>query len=110
MSVFNFTILLSYRAIRVFLVQKFSCPVPTQVHEPSDLRWSKQDGPVLPAYICDLPSIIASLLALRISRGSIYPCSKRLDPYIDSHVMTNSNMQFSFIFERGKKQRAIAAL
>jgi hypothetical protein len=30
--VFNFTVLLSYRAIRVFLVQKFSCPVATHGH------------------------------------------------------------------------------
>ena len=29
-----FTVLLSYRAIRVFLVQKFSCPVTTHGHEP----------------------------------------------------------------------------
>ena len=35
MLVFNFTVLLSYRAIRVFLVQKFSCPVATHGHEPS---------------------------------------------------------------------------
>jgi hypothetical protein len=35
-SVFNFTVLLSYRAIRVFLAQKFSCPVATHGHEPSN--------------------------------------------------------------------------
>jgi len=34
-SVFNFIVLLSYRAIHVFLVQKFSCPVATYGHEPS---------------------------------------------------------------------------
>jgi hypothetical protein len=33
-----FTILLSYRAIRVFLVQKFSYPVATHGHEPSQIR------------------------------------------------------------------------
>jgi hypothetical protein len=33
--VFNFTVLLSYHAIRVFLVQMFSCPVATHGHEPS---------------------------------------------------------------------------
>ena len=34
-SIFNFTILLSYHEIRVFLVQKFSCSVATHEHEPS---------------------------------------------------------------------------
>ena len=31
---YTFTVLLSYRAIRVFLVQTFSCPVATHGHEP----------------------------------------------------------------------------
>ena len=31
-SVFNFTVLLSYRVIRVFLVQKFSYPVAMDGH------------------------------------------------------------------------------
>jgi hypothetical protein len=30
--VFNFIVLLSYRAIRIFLLQKFSCPVATHGH------------------------------------------------------------------------------
>ena len=34
-SVFNFIILLSYRAIRVFLVRKFSCSIAIYGHEPS---------------------------------------------------------------------------
>ena len=36
-SLFNFIVLLSYRAIFMFLVQKFSCPVATHGHEPSRL-------------------------------------------------------------------------
>jgi hypothetical protein len=32
MSVFIFTVLLSYRAIYMFLIQKFSCPVATHEH------------------------------------------------------------------------------
>jgi hypothetical protein len=30
--IFNFTVLLSYRAIHVFLIQKFICPVTTHEH------------------------------------------------------------------------------
>ena len=41
--VFNFTVLLSYRAILVFLVQKFSCPVATHGHEPSSLKYGQND-------------------------------------------------------------------
>ena len=36
-SVFNFTVLLSYRAIHMFLVKKFSCPIATHGHEPIDV-------------------------------------------------------------------------
>jgi hypothetical protein len=35
-SVFNFVLLLSYHVIRVFLVQKFSCPVGTRGENGSD--------------------------------------------------------------------------
>ena len=38
-SVFNFTVLLSYCAIRLFLVQKFSCSIATHGHDP---RWLKR--------------------------------------------------------------------
>ena len=34
---FNFTVLLSYHAIRVFLIQNFNCPVAMHGHEPSQI-------------------------------------------------------------------------
>ena len=61
-SVFNFTVLLSYHTICVFLVQKFSCSVATHGYEPSLGMFS-----FFPSFGCLFDTHASYLLRLKVS-------------------------------------------